>query len=150
MKRTFLIDRQNPKWGQVIQSLAGFLTAESAAHALRVVVGEPTRTVLQNDLMWAVLTDIAKQVEWPVDGVKQLIEPEDWKNILSAGLKKESRVAQGVGGGFVMLGQRTSKMTKREMSDLIEFAHAFGAEHGVQWTEKAEREAELIEQAKKP
>ena len=136
MKRIFLIDRANPRWSQVIANVYGFLTDESANHPLRVVVGEPTRTILQNDCMWGVLTDIANQVEWPVDGVKRLIDPDDWKNILSAGLKKESRVAAGVGGGFVMLGARTSKMTIRQMSDLIEFAYAFGAEHGVRWTEK--------------
>lgn len=100
------------------------------------------RTLEQNNKMWAVLTDIANQVEWPVDGKLQKLTPEDWKDILTAGLRKEQRVAQGVEGGFVMLGQRTSKMTIGEMSDLIEFAHMFGAEHGVVWNPvAADREA---------
>lgn len=138
MNRVFLIDRANPRWQQVVDALAGFVTAESGVHPLRVVVGEPTRSYAQNDLMWAVLTDIAKQVEWPVDGKMQKLRPEEWKNILTAGLKRETRVAQGIGGGFVMLGQRTSKMSKRELSEVIEFAYAFGAEHGVRWTETVE------------
>lgn len=136
MNRVFVIDRANPRWSQVIAGLAEFLTAQSAAHPLRVVVGEPTRSLAQNDLLWAVLTDIAKQVEWPVDGKMQKLHPSEWKDILTSGLKQETRIAQGIGGGFVMLGQRTSKMTKRQLSDLIEFAYAFGAEHGVRWTEK--------------
>jgi len=94
----------------------------------------PTRTVEQNDKMWAVLTDISRQVQWPVDGKLQWLIPEDWKHILSAGLRKHQRVAQGIDGGFVILGQRTSKMTIGEMCDLIELALAFGAERNVKWS----------------
>lgn len=106
--------------------------------AAKVVVAEcaPTRTLDQNAKMWAVLTDIARQVEWPVDGKMQHVEPEDWKDILTAGLKKHQRVAAGVEGGFVMLGQRTSRMTIGEMVELIEFALWFGTERGVKWSEK--------------
>lgn len=103
---------------------------------VRIDEKSPTRTLEQNDLMWAVLTDIARQVEWPVDGKLQLLEPEDWKDILSAGLRKSQRIAQGIEGGFVMLGQRTSRMTIGNMSELIELAYAFGAEHGVVWHEQ--------------
>lgn len=92
-----------------------------------------TRTLEQNAKMWAVLTDIARQVEWPVDGKMQLLEKEDWKEILTAGLKKHQRVAAGVEGGFVMLGVRTSRMTIGQMVELIEFALWFGAEKGVRW-----------------
>jgi hypothetical protein len=40
-----------------------------------------------------------------------------------------------VDGGFVVLGSSTSKMTKGEMSELIELAYAFGATHGVEFAE---------------
>jgi hypothetical protein len=103
---------------------------------VRIDEKKPTRTLDQNALMWAVLTDIARQVEWPVDGKLQRLEPEDWKDILSAGLRKTQRVAQGIEGGFVMMGQRTSRMTIGDMSELIELAYAFGAEHGVVWGEQ--------------
>ncbi len=93
------------------------------------------RTLEQNALMWAVLTDISKQLEWPVNGAMRKLAKEDWKDILSAGLKKEQRIAQGIDGGFVLLGQRTSKMSKTAMGDLIDLAYAFGAERGVTFTE---------------
>lgn len=93
----------------------------------------PTRTLEQNAKMWAVLTDIANQVPWFVDGKEQILEPEDWKDILTAGLKKTQRIAQGVDGGFVMLGVRTSKMSIPQMIELIEFAHWFGAQKGVRF-----------------
>lgn len=106
--------------------------------SVRVTIEQllPKRSVEQNALMWAVLTDISRQVEWFVDGRKQLLPPEDWKDILTAGLKKTQRVAAGVEGGFVMLGQRTSRMRVGEMVELIEFAYWFGGEHGVKWGEK--------------
>lgn len=93
------------------------------------------RSLDQNRLLWACLTDISEQVEWPVDGKLQRLTPEDWKDILTAGLHKSQRVAQGVDGGFVMLGQRTSKMTVPEMIELIEFIQWFGAEKSVRWSE---------------
>lgn len=109
----------------------------SQGKSVRVRIDEKkaTRSLAQNEKMWAVLTDISRQVKWPVDGAMQFIEPEDWKHVLSAGLKRHQRVAQGVDGGFVILGQRTSQMSIREMCELIELAQAFGVEHGVSWSE---------------
>lgn len=103
--------------------------------AAKVTVTEcaPTRTLEQNAKLWAVLTDISRQVQWNVDGKLQYLDPEDWKVILTAGLKKHQRIAAGVEGGFVMLGQSTSKMKVGEMVELIEFALWFGSERGVQW-----------------
>lgn len=133
--RVFQIDRQNPGWQDVQLRLNQHIIQEAqAGRVLRVTVGEPKRSLEQNDRMWAMLTEVAEQVDWPVDGRMQKLSPEDWKSILSAGLKREQRVAQGVDGGFVLLGQRTSRMTKREMSDLMELIAAFGAEHGVTFT----------------
>lgn len=107
---------------------------------VRVMVDEckPTRTLEQNAKMWAMLTDIARQVQWHVDGRMQYLEPEDWKDILTAGLRKTQRVAAGVEGGFVMLGARTSRMKIGEMIELIEFMYWFGSEYGVRWSEPVE------------
>lgn len=40
------------------------------------------------------------------------------------------RMALGVDGAMVLLGQLTSRMTVRELSLLIELAYAYGAEKG--------------------
>ncbi|MAX61572.1 MAG: hypothetical protein CMK46_07055 [Porticoccus sp.] len=94
-----------------------------------------TRSAVQNRRMWAMLGDIARQVEWPVDGRMQRLTPDDWKHVLSAGLKRHQRVAMGIDGGFVILGQRTSKMTIAEMGDLIDLMYAFGNDRGVVWSD---------------
>ena len=105
-----------------------------AGHRLHVEVRPEKRSDAQNDLMWSCLTDLSRALLWPIDGQMQRLSPEEWKHIMSAGLKKEQRVAHGVGGGFVILGQRTSKMSKAQMTELIDLIHAFGDERGVQWS----------------
>lgn len=97
---------------------------------------EPTRNLEQNAKMWAMLGDISEQVAWSVNGKPEYLSPDEWKNIATASLRQEQRMAMGIRGGFVMLGRRTSRMTKSEMSELIEFLYAFGSEQGVVWSEE--------------
>lgn len=92
-----------------------------------VTVAEPTRNLEQNALLWALLTELSEQVPW--HGIK--LSPDEYKDLLSAGLVKSKVVPNIEGNGFVILGQRTSKMTKGEFSELIELVYAFGAEYGV-------------------
>ena len=104
-----------------------------------LIVSEPRRTLDQNAKIWPMFQDLAQQVEWPVDGKLQKLCKEEWKEILTAGLTKHQRVAAGIEGGFVLLGSRTSRMTKSQISELIEFAYVFGAEHNVAWSEPAKK-----------
>lgn len=89
---------------------------------------EPTRTLDQNSRMWVLLTRIAEQVEW----YGETLTPENWKDIFTAGMRKQ-RAVPGLDGGFVVLGARTSKMTKSELSDLMTLIEAFGAQRGVKF-----------------
>ena len=91
-----------------------------------VVVKEPTRSLEQNSRLWALLHDVAAQVDW----YGKRLTPEDWKSVFTAALKK-AHVVPGIDGGFVVLGLSTSRMSKRELSDLMELIAAFGAEKGV-------------------
>jgi hypothetical protein len=79
--------------------------------------------------MWAMLSDVSKQVDW----YGQKLTPDEWKDVFSASLKKQKAVP-GLDGGFVILGLRTSKMTIREMGELMDLIEAFGAEKGVRFT----------------
>jgi len=93
-----------------------------------------TRSLEQNSLLWSVLTDLSRQCEWAVDGEMVKLEPEEVKDILTAGLKRHQRMARGIDGGLVILGQRTSRMTVAEMSDLIQLGHCLGDQRGVRWS----------------
>lgn len=101
-----------------------------------VEVKEPTRTLEQNALMWPLLEDISKQVDW----YGQRLTDEEWKDVLTAALKKQKAVP-GIDGGFVVLGTRTSRMSKADFSELVELIYAFGAEHGVKFRTDQERGA---------
>jgi hypothetical protein len=79
-------------------------------------------------MMWANLEDIAQQVVWY--GVK--LTKDEWKDVLTAALKKQ-KVVPGIEGGFVVIGARTSKMTVPEMTELIELSTAFGTQQGVKF-----------------
>ena len=96
----------------------------SAPNGMVVTVAEPSRNLEQNAALWAVLSEIAEHVVW--HGRK--LSAEDWKHIFTASLKRMDVVPNLEGTGFVALGLSTSKMSKREFSDLLELAHAFAAE----------------------
>lgn len=92
-----------------------------------VTVSEATRTGEQNSRLWASLTEISNQVEW----YGKKLMPEDWKHVFTSSLRKLEVVPNLEGNGFVALGLSTSKMSKRELSELLELIYAFGAERGV-------------------
>jgi hypothetical protein len=100
-----------------------------AGHRMIVECRTETRTLAQNSRLWAMLTDISKQVDW----YGRKLTPEQWKHVFTAALSKQD-VVPGIDGGFVVLGKSTSKMTKVEMSELQDLMEAFGAERGVKFT----------------
>ncbi len=92
-----------------------------------VEIKEPKRSTDQNSLMWALLGDVAKAKpegrNWTV---------ETWKSALMHFLGHQVMFAEGLGGtGPFPVGFRTSRLTKAQMSDLIECILSYGAEHGV-------------------
>lgn len=111
--------------------LRALRAVEAAPDGCIVEIREATRTLEQNALLWELLGRVARSVQWLVDGSRTLIQPDDWKQIFTAALKRYARMAAGIDGGVVMLGSSTSRMSKREFSDLIELIQAFCVERGV-------------------
>ncbi|CRM40248.1 NinB protein [Pseudomonas sp. 37 R 15] len=114
-----------------------FATELSVSGAVEIIVRpvKSRRTLEQNAKLWAMLGDISRQVEWPVNGVMQKLDSEDWKALITAAARQEIRMAQGINGGVVMLGESTKRMTVAELGDVIECMYAFGADKGVTWSE---------------
>ena len=100
-----------------------------AGHRVVVEIKPETRTLAQNARLWAMLTDVSKQVNW----YGRKLSEEEWKHVFTASLAKQD-VVPGIDGGFVVLGKSTSKMTKPEMSELQDLIEAFGAQQGVRFT----------------
>jgi len=120
MKRVFIMAHDAAR-RNAIQAV------QDAPEGYAVTIAEPTRSLEQNARLWASLTDVAEQVQW----YGKTLTPEDWKHVFSASLQKLEVVPNLEGTGFVALGLSTSKMSKRQMSDLLELIYAFGADRGV-------------------
>ncbi|MCG7388775.1 recombination protein NinB [Pantoea sp. ACRSB] len=104
---------------------------------LQITIQEDTRSLAQNRMLWACLHDVSQQVVW----YGRKLDSECWKHVFSAAFKQQETVP-GINGGFVVLGQSTSKMRVSEMRDLITIIHAFGAEHNVRFSDESARAAE--------
>ena len=103
-----------------------------------VTVAPPRRNLDQNALLWVLLTAFSEQLKWPVNGAMVQLEPEEWKDVLTAAYRNEiQRIAMGLNGGMVILGMKTSQLSKREFAEFIEFIHSVAVERGVVFDEVA-------------
>lgn len=124
-KRTFVLSHNEAR-------IRACEAVSSAPQGYAVTVAEPTRSLEANAAMWPILEAFSEQLEWPVNGRMTKMPAEDWKDLLTAAFRRElARVAPGLDGGMVLLGARTSKFSKREFSEWLEFLHAVAADRGV-------------------
>ena len=99
-----------------------------ATYGHRIEVKEPKRSDLQNDRMWAMLGDIARQGS--ING--QTFTPELWKCIFMQAIGRETAFLPTLNGdSFFPAGFRSSDLSVREMSDLQEFMEAYAAENEI-------------------
>ena len=105
----------------------------------RITFQEAKRTTDQNARMWAMLTEVARQVKWH----GQRLSADDWKLVFLSALKQELRIVPNLDGtGFVQLGRSSSSLSVGEMADLMDLIAAFGAREGVTF---AEPEADRVQ-----
>ena len=97
------------------------------------IIVKNRRSIGQNALMWALLGDISRQVEWH----GQKLSKKDWKWIFTAAIRRQ-RMVPALDGGVVYLGEPTSGMSKKEMTDLIDLILSFGADHDVAWSDESD------------
>ena len=98
----------------------------------RITFQEAKRTSDQNARMWAMLTEVARQLKWH----GQRLSADDWKLVFLSALKQELRIVPNLDGtGFVQLGRSSSSLSVGEMADLMDLIAAFGAREGVTFAE---------------
>jgi hypothetical protein len=102
--------------------------AATVPRLTRIEFKATKRSIPQNDKMWAMLTDVSRQISW--HGIK--LQAESWKFIFLDALSRELKMVPNLDGtGFVNIGRSSSDLSKGEISDVIELIYKFGAEHGV-------------------
>lgn len=90
-------------------------------------VREPRRTSAQNDLLWALLSSVSRAKP---DGRQHT--PDVWKCLFMQACGYAVQFEVGLDGSPFPLGFRSSKMTKSQMTDLIEFILQYCAEKGIE------------------
>jgi hypothetical protein len=95
-----------------------------------VEVREPRRSGEQNAALHALLTEIATRCEW----AGRRWDLEVWKRLMTAAWCRASGEPVTMlpaldGNGIDIVFRRTSSLTKRECSDLLEFVNAWAAEN---------------------
>ena len=109
---------------------------DAAPEGAVVNIRAATRTGEQNARLWAMLSDVARAKP---EG--RVLPTEIWKCVFMASVGHQYRFEPSLDGkGVVPIGFKSSRLNKGEFSDLIEAIYAYGAEHGVVWTDPTIRQ----------
>ena len=114
------------------RSMAWAWVAKAPEGSIISIQTEPTRTDEQNAKMWPMLTDLSKQCL--INGEQK--PPETWKLAVMRALKHEVRYEMDLDGEPFPVGFSTKNLSKSQFSDLIEFMYKYGADNGVEWSER--------------
>lgn len=103
-----------------------------AGHKMQVRIERETRSLEQNALLHALLSDISKQVPWA--GKKR--DVDTWKRLMVAAWcranNEQVELLPAIDGhGVDIVFKRTSQMSVPELTDLIDFIQSWCAEQGV-------------------
>jgi len=90
------------------------------------------RSTEQNSALHAAIADIAEQKQW----AGQHLDPEAWKRLLIAAWERANKRSAEIypaldGAGFDLVYRRSSRLSKPEMSDLLEYVKAWATTEGV-------------------
>ena len=101
------------------------------------IVDDP-RTLAQNRLMWVQLAQLATHLKHGGD----FYEAEDWKCAFLKAMGKKLRFMPALDGeGVVAIGYRSSRLSKAEMSEMIERIYEYGSRHGVSFDDPPRKSA---------
>jgi hypothetical protein len=117
--------------GEKQRQLAKALIDRAPPYAV-VNIRESKRSTEQNAKLWAMLSDVARAKP---EG--RNLPTEVWKALFMSAAGHKVRFEPGLDGeGVVPMMFRSSRLTKAEMSELIEVIYEYGARHGVEWSDE--------------
>lgn len=98
-----------------------------------VEIGEPKRSLDQNALLWVLLTKLSEARPQGREAT-----PETWKVLCMHAAGHACQFEIGLDGRPFPVGFRSSRMSKSQMRDLIEWIYAYAAECGIDLEERHE------------
>ncbi len=111
--------------------------ALQAGKQLTLEIKQANKSRDQEEKYHAMIGEIAKQAQHL--GAKW--DAESWKRLLVDQFCRDSDIKTGVvipnlsGDGIVQLGFQTRKFTKEQASEFVEWLNAWGAEHGITYSQ---------------
>jgi len=113
------------------------LTALTAGKQLTLEIKTANRSCQQNAKYHAMIDEIAQQAQhlgskWDADSWKRLLVDQFLKD---NGQKTGVVIPNLAGDGIVQLGMQTRDFTKEQASEFVEWLFAWGAEHGITYTQ---------------
>lgn len=116
--------------GDVQRAFAKKLIDKAPLNAV-VTIREATRSLDQNAKLWAMLSDVSRAKP---EGRRWT--PETWKCAFMHVLGHQVQFCQGLDdSGPFPLGFRSSRLTVRQMADLITTVQEYGDRFGVAWSD---------------
>jgi hypothetical protein len=94
-------------------------------------LGKATRTDRQNRKLWPMLDDLKRQVPEMAPYTRDQLK---LRFLNALGVEMQFLPALE-GEGIFPVGLRSSTLTKDQFAGLLELIYAFGARHGVQWSD---------------
>lgn len=102
-----------------------------APEGYTVTIAEPKRSLDQNAKLWTMLGDVARTK--PED---RNWTAETWKAAFMHYLGHQVMFCEGLEGtGPFPMGFRSSRLSVKQMADLITCVQEYGDRHGVKWTD---------------
>jgi NinB protein len=95
-----------------------------------VQIGETTRTIAQNSLLWPLLADVQRHVD-----MAEFTQDQIKLRFLDALGTELIYLPKLEGAGMFPCGMRSSTLSKKQFSGLIELIYKWGADHGVKFKE---------------
>jgi hypothetical protein len=95
-----------------------------------VSLGREVRSNDANNKFWALMTDIANQVQW----FGKMRTKEEWKVIVTGSFFQCEFIPNIENTGFVIVAP-SSIQDPATFSQIIEYVYAFGAEKDVKWSD---------------
>ena len=118
--------------GQLQRNLAKQFIDKAPENSV-VKISPLTRSNEQNNKMWGLIEDVMNAMPEGRQHTKEV-----WKAIFMNALGHETAFAMGINNEIFPIGFKSSQLSVRQMSDLIEMIYSYGAKHNVKWSEKYE------------
>jgi len=128
-------DRQTILLVGLRQKLFAHQCIEKAPADFVCTIKKATRREIQSEKFHAMCGDVARQCQY----IGRQLTKDQWKVLFISG----HAVATGIGadmvpgleGEFTNIRESSAQMSIGRMASVIEYVSAYGAEHGVKWTE---------------